>query len=98
MWEIAPRMSTYSKARAKVKKLICEVQFPGNWFEFDIIEDDFEALQSELFRLNSQDTEIFLFSYFALLFQNAIFARRELSLIRWIQSPKIPGIQSSYVT
>ena len=43
-------MPTYSNAHAKVKKLIFEVQFPGNWFEFDMIEMIFEALQSELFR------------------------------------------------
>ena len=48
-------MSTYSNAHAKVKKLIFEVQFPGNWFESDIIGNDF--LQSDLFRFSCTDFE-----------------------------------------
>jgi len=31
-------------AHAKVKKWIFDVQFPGNWFEFDIIGNDFLIL------------------------------------------------------
>ena len=34
-------MSTYPNAYTKVKKLIFDVQYPGNWFEFGIIEYDF---------------------------------------------------------
>ena len=34
-------MLTYSNAHANVKKLIFKVQFPENWFEFDIIQKDF---------------------------------------------------------
>ena len=34
-------MYTYPNAYAKVKKLIFNVQFTGNWFEFGTIENDF---------------------------------------------------------
>ena len=34
-------MSTYLNAHANVKKWILDVQFPGNWFEFGIIGNDF---------------------------------------------------------
>ena len=33
-------MSTYPNAHAKVKKLIADVQFPGDRFELGIIEND----------------------------------------------------------
>ena len=36
-------MPTYLNAHAKIRKLIFEVQFPGNWFEFDIIGNDFSS-------------------------------------------------------
>ena len=39
--QVCPRMPTYSNAHAKVEKWIFEVQFPGNWFEFDIIVNNF---------------------------------------------------------
>ena len=39
--QVCSRMPTYSNAHAKVKKWIFEVQFPDNWFEFDIIVNDF---------------------------------------------------------
>ena len=34
-------MLTYANAHAKVKKIIFDVLFPGNWFEFGIIGNDF---------------------------------------------------------
>ena len=34
-------MSTYTNTHAKVKNWIFEIQFPGNWFEFGIIGNDF---------------------------------------------------------
>ena len=34
-------MPTYTNAYAKVKKSIFDIQFPGNWFEFGMIENDF---------------------------------------------------------
>ena len=36
-------MSTYPNAYAKVKKLISDVQFPGNRFELGIIGNDFSS-------------------------------------------------------
>ena len=39
--KVCPRMPTYLNAHAKVKKWIFEVQFPGNWFKFGIIGNDF---------------------------------------------------------
>ena len=41
-------MSTYLNAHAKIKKLIFDIQFPGNRFQLGIII--FEAPQPELFR------------------------------------------------
>ena len=35
--QVCPRMPNYSNAHAELNKWIFEVQFPGNWFEFDII-------------------------------------------------------------
>ena len=34
-------MYTYPNAYAKVKNLISDVKFTGNWFEFGTIENDF---------------------------------------------------------
>ena len=34
-------MSTHSNAHANAKKWIFDVQFPGHWFEFGIMGDDF---------------------------------------------------------
>ena len=34
-------MSTQSNTHANAKKFIFDSQFPGNWFEFGIIENDF---------------------------------------------------------
>ena len=36
-------MPTYSNAQAKVKILIFNVQFPGNWYGFGIILNDFRS-------------------------------------------------------
>ena len=36
-------MPTYSNAHAKVKKWIFNAHFPRNWFEFDIILNDFSS-------------------------------------------------------
>ena len=41
MWKVCRVMSTYPNAYAKAKKLIFHVEFPGNWFEFGIILNDF---------------------------------------------------------
>ena len=41
MWQGCREMPTYPNAYAKVKKLIFHVEFPGNWFEFGIILNDF---------------------------------------------------------
>ena len=41
--EICRRMSTYSIAHAKVRKLIFDIRFPGNWFGFGIILNDFRS-------------------------------------------------------
>ena len=43
-------MPAYPIAYAKVKNYIFDVQFPGKWSEFGIIDMIFSALQSELFR------------------------------------------------
>ena len=40
-----PSMSTYSNANAKLKNWTFEVQFPGNYFEFDIIGNDFWSVK-----------------------------------------------------
>ena len=40
-WKVCPGISPYSNAYAKVEKWIFDVQFPGNWFEFGIIWNDF---------------------------------------------------------
>ena len=50
-------MSTYSNAHAKVKKLIFEVQFPGNWFESDIIGNDFQSFTFSAIQIYVSFTE-----------------------------------------
>ena len=41
MWKVCRMMSTYPNTHAKLKKWIFEIQFPGNWFESDIVGNDF---------------------------------------------------------
>ena len=43
-------MPIHSNAHAKVQNWILNTQFQGNKFEFGIVWNDFEALQSEIFR------------------------------------------------
>ena len=41
LWKVRRIMSTYPNAHAKVKKLISDVQFPGNQFKLGIIGNNF---------------------------------------------------------
>ena len=41
IWKACRMMSNYLNAHAKVKKWIFNIEFPWNWFEFDIISNDF---------------------------------------------------------
>jgi len=61
-------MSTYSNAHAKVKKCIFDFNFPGNWFEFGIIENVFGAQTSEVFRfkIHSMGSKVLKFPEFNL--------------------------------
>ena len=47
-------MSTHSNAHANAKKCIFDSQFPGNWFEFGIIENDFWS--STIWAIQIQDS------------------------------------------
>ena len=40
-WLHTKNLPTYSNAHANAKKCIFDSQFPGNWFKFGIIENDF---------------------------------------------------------
>jgi len=54
LWKVCRRMSTHSNAHANAKKCIFDSQFPGNWFEFGIIENDFWS--STIWAIQIQDS------------------------------------------
>ena len=41
MWKVCRMMSPYSNAHANAKKMIFDIQYPGNRFEFGIMSNDF---------------------------------------------------------
>ena len=41
MWKVCRIMSPYSNTHANAKKMIFDIQYLGNWFEFGIISNDF---------------------------------------------------------
>ena len=62
MWKVCRILSPYPNAYAKVQKLIFDVHFPGNCFEFGIILNDFWSstiwsIQIQVSRTESENPE-----------------------------------------
>ena len=51
-------MSTYSNAHAKVKNWIFDVQFPGNWFDFGVILNNFWSFTIWAIQIQVSITEL----------------------------------------
>ena len=76
IWKVCRRMSTHSNAYANAKKCIFDSHFPGNWFEFGIIENDFWSstiwaiyqiqVDSGRFKIHSLGSKILKFPEFNL--------------------------------
>ena len=57
MLKVCRILTPYPNAYAKVKKWIFVVQFPGNWFEFGIIGNDFQSSTFWAIQINVSFTE-----------------------------------------